>query len=171
MNHQLRIPAKQLRTYCNKYEYGADPKVSHLELAAKEQGYLTRSQLHELALWKSKRRAALALENDERFVREITGFAFSAEHEHSRICALAVLRGVHFPTASVVLHFCVDRSYPILDFRAIWSLGLEKPRAYSPAYWCDYTLLCRSLAKEHGLTVRELDMALWQYSRENQADA
>lgn len=171
MDHRLRIPANQLRAYYQKYDFGADPNLSHLEVAAKQQGHLTRDQLHQLALWKSKRRAALVLTNDEALVREVTGFAFSAVHEHSRIGALVLLKGVHFPTASVVLHFCVDRSYPILDFRAIWSLGLEQPSGYSPEYWCTYTALCRSLAKRHGLTVRELDMALWQYSREHQGEA
>lgn len=168
LNHRLRIPENLIRSYCEKYDYRADPILTHVAHAAKKQGFLTREQLHEIALWKSKRRAELTLDNDENFVREITGFAFSANNEHSRIGALSLLKGVQFPTASVILHFCVDRNYPILDFRAIWSLGIKKPSTYSAEYWCEYTKLCRSLAKKHNLTVRELDMALWQYSREHQ---
>ena len=171
MEHHLRIPPDELRKYAEQYDYGADPNLSHLEDAAKRQGHLTRDQLHELALWKSRRRARLVLANDESFVREVTAFAFSANHEYSRIGALSLLKGVQFPTASVVLHFCVDRSYPILDFRTIWSLGLDKPPFYTPEYWCAYTALCRSLSAEHGLTIRELDMALWQYSRTHQGGA
>jgi hypothetical protein len=171
MDHCLRIPPNQLRIYCEKYDYGYDPKLSHLKATVEQHGFLTCLQLNELALWKSPRRAGLVFENEEIFVQEVTRFAFSAEHEHSRIGALALLKGVRYPIASVVLHFCVDTSYPILDFRAIWSLGMDQPSAYSPEYWCDYISLCRSLAAKHGLTVRELDMALWQFSREHQREA
>lgn len=169
MEPVLRIPPNDIRAYIQRYDYEADSRLAHIREAAKDQRYITRSQLHEVALWKSKRRATLVNENEESFVREITEFAFQAMHEHSRIGALVLLAGVHYPTASVILHFCLDASYPILDVRAIWSLGLKKPSAYTPEYWVRYTGICRSLAKEHNLTVREFDKALWQYSREHQA--
>ena len=171
MRPKLRIPPHALRSYQERYDYTADPKLEHIRVVAKSQGHLTVGQLHEIALWKSKRRAALVKTNPEGFVREITSFAFTAEYERSRVGALVLLRGVQFPTASVILHFCVDSTYPILDFRAIWSLGLDKPAFYTPDYWEKYTEVCRSLAAKHGLSVRELDMALWQYSREHQRDA
>ena len=171
MHHNLRIPPLELRSYQERYDYTADPKLEHIRPLAEFQGYLTVSQLHELARWKSKRRAELTKNNSEAFVREITTFAFSAKFEQSRIGSLILLSGVQFPTASVILHFCVDATYPILDFRAIWSLGLQKPAVYSPEYWIKYTGVCRSLAAKHGLSVRELDMALWQFSKERQRDA
>lgn len=167
----LRIPAHQIAAYSRRYDDQNDSRLAHIRKAAEKQRYITRSQLHEIALWKSKRRAELVNENDEGFVREITEFAFSATHEHSRIGSLVLLSGVQYPTASVILHFCVDRTYPILDVRAIWSLGLSKPSLYSPEYWVEYTSICRSFAKQYGLTVREFDMALWQYSREHQGVA
>ena len=167
MRPRLRIPPRQLRALIERYDPSADPRLDDVSAAAKAQGHLTRLQLHQIALWKSRRRAGLALENPESFVREITAFAFNAKHEESRIGALVLLKGVQYPTASVILHFCIDRSYPILDFRAIASLGLEQPSAYSPAYWVEYTGECRALASKYSLTVRELDMALWQYSKEN----
>lgn len=171
MKHRLRIPRKLLHSYSQRYNQGLDPTLTHLELAVQEQGHLTRQQVHELALWKSRRRANLVKVNDETFVREITAFAFSTTHEHARIGALSLLQGVKYPTASVILHFCLDRSYPILDFRAIWSLGMEQPSSYTPNYWVEYTDLCRSIATTNELSVRELDMALWQYSKEHQGNA
>ncbi len=171
MRHNLRIPLGQLRLYQQRYDYAAAPKLEHIRPQVKAQGFLTVAQLHELASWKSKRRAELATKNSEEFVREITSFAFSSTFEQSRIGSLVLLSGVQFPTASVILHFCVDDTYPILDFRAIWSLGLEKPAVYSPEYWIKYTNVCRSLAVKHNLSVREFDMALWQFSKEHQRDA
>lgn len=168
MQHDLRIPTRELHFYQGRYDYTADPRLDHIRPLANAQGYLTISQLHELAKWKSERRAELTKTNTEAFVREITTFAFAAADEESKIGSLVILNGVQFPTASVILHFCVDDSYPILDFRAIWSLGMKKPSAYSPEYWIKFTKVCRSLAAKHRLSVRELDMALWQYSKEHQ---
>ena len=65
MQPALRIPTNEIRTYSNRYDYDADPKLDHIREAAKKQRYITRSQLHEIALWKSKRRAALVKENEE----------------------------------------------------------------------------------------------------------
>ncbi len=165
---KLRIPLSELRSYQKRYDVTADPKLEHIRPLAKLQGSLTVQQLHELVLWKSSRRAKLAKANSEEFAREITTFAFSAKSEHSRIGSLVLLQGVQYPTASVILHFCVSESYPILDFRAIWTLGLEKPSTYSPAFWVEYIRVCRELAAKNQLCVRELDMALWQFSKEHQ---
>ncbi|MBL8529803.1 MAG: hypothetical protein JNL68_19145 [Burkholderiales bacterium] len=171
MQPALRIPFDEVAAYSRRYDYDADPKLAHIRVAAQNQGFLVRDQLHEVALWKSRRRAALVKENEESFVKEVTEFAFKAMHEHSRIGSLVLLSGVHYPTASVILHFCVDETYPILDFRAIWSLGLKQPSVYTPEYWVEYTSCCRSMAQQHGLSVRQFDMALWQYSKEHQGDA
>ena len=171
MSPALRIPEQKLREYQQRYVYTADPKLDHIRIAADSQKFLTVKQLHDVALWKSKRRADLTKKNPEDFVREITTFAFAAKHEESRIGTLVLLHGVQYPTASVILHFCVDNTYPILDFRAIWSLGMEQPTVYSTSYWLKYIEVCRSLSQKHGMSVRELDMALWQFSKEHQKDA
>lgn len=168
MQPSLRIPTGEIQAYKNRYNAKALPKLAHITAAAKSQGYLTLNQLHELAQWKSGRRAELVKKNDGGFVREITEFAFKATHEYAKCGALVLLAGVQYPTASVVLHFCVNDNYPILDFRAIWSLGLQQPSAYTAAYWAEYVDVCRALAREHDITVRELDMALWQFSFEHQ---
>lgn len=168
MKPNLRIPSKKLHYYVGRYSFEADPKIEHVRGLGHKPGYLTPEQLHDVCYWKSKRRAQLALSNAPEFVKEITSFAFHAKSEAARIGALTLLGGVSYPTASVVLHFCLDSSYPILDFRALWSLGIPKPAQYTPAFWEDYLGCCRRLAKQHGLTVRELDQALWQFSKEEQ---
>ena len=101
-------------------------------------------------------------------MKEITKFVFSARCEESRFGALRLLSGVRFTTASVILHFRVDQSYPILDSRASWSLGIKPPFPYTFAFWNDYVRLCRTLAVKYDLSVWELNMALWQYASEHQ---
>ncbi|MFC5595384.1 hypothetical protein [Lysobacter niastensis] len=163
MKRKPRIPLKQIRKYQDMYSAYADSEFDHLRGVA----HLTPAQLYEICRWKSKRRPELALGNSKELVKEITAFAFSAKCEESRIGVLTLLDGVSFPTASVILHFCVSRSYPILDFRALWSLGIEKPAAYSARFWIEYVECCRNMARDNGLSVRSLDKALWQYSREH----
>jgi len=73
---------------------------------------------------------------------------------------MRIKHSLRIPTASVVLHFCVDQTYPILDFRAIWNLGIEKSSQYTIAFWNEYVKICRSVVLAHNLPVRELDMEL-----------
>jgi hypothetical protein len=168
MEYTLRVPPQKLRHYQEKYNYKAEARLEKFRRIGPQQGYLTVSQLHEICHWKSKRRAALAKTNPVNLVKELTAFAFSAKCETSRLGALTLLEGVHFPTASVILHFCVDQSYPILDLRALWSLSIEKPSQYTFRFWEKYVGVCRAVAKRHGMSVRELDMALWQFSKDRQ---
>ena len=92
----------------------------------------------------------------------------SAKHERIRIGSLLPLAGVGFPTASVILHFCHKDPYPIIDFRALWSLGYDKPPSYNIQFWQEYVDYTRKLAQQTGLSIGELDKALWQYSSERQ---
>lgn len=101
-------------------------------------------------------------------VKEITTFYFSTPDEFSRITSLTLLQGVMWPTASVILHFCVSNDYPILDVRAIYSLGEKKPSSYDFNYWDKYVKVCRSIATKNNISIRYLDKALWQYSKENE---
>lgn len=82
---------------------------------------------------------------------------------------LTLLSGVQWPTASVILHFCAAEPYPILDFRALWSLSEDvPPSGYTFPFWWSYCEATRCLAAKARVSMRVLDRALWQYSKENQ---
>lgn len=53
------------------------------------------------------------------------------------------MSGVNIPTASVFLHFCHHDPYPILDFRELWSLGIDQRITYNFQIWWDYVKFCR----------------------------
>jgi len=55
-------------------------------------------------------------------VREATQTALETADERAKTYILRTLAGVEWPTASVILHFCNRQPYPILDYRALWSL-------------------------------------------------
>jgi hypothetical protein len=82
---------------------------------------------------------------------------------------LTLLAGVDWATASVVLHFCHADPYPILDYRALWSVGQDdEPDRYDFTYWGAYTAFTRDIARRNSVSMRILDRALWKYSELHQ---
>ena len=70
------------------------------------------------------------------------------------------------PTASTLLYFAFPDDYPILDIRALESLGVKPRSTYPVSFWLEYLDACRELAARAGVSIRTLDKALWQYSKE-----
>jgi hypothetical protein len=61
-------------------------------------------------------------------ISEVTGIVLQkSRNEKMWIEILTILEGVNYSVASTLLHFAFPDQYPILDFRTIWSLGIEKP--------------------------------------------
>jgi hypothetical protein len=133
-----------------------------------ERRFLTAEQLVDLGRWKSRRPTRLYQQNDDLTVQEVTRFCLAAKSERAKVEALQTLRGVKYPVASVILHFAFPDQYPIMDFRAIWSLGWEQPKQYDFLFWQKYCAAIRGLAEKHGLPIRTIDKALWQYSADHQ---
>ena len=104
-------------------------------------------------------------------MQEVTRYALKTEYDKgAAIERLTILHGVGAATASVVLHFFHKKDYPILDFRALWSVSLieDKKYNYSYALWSKYVEYCREQAADAGVCMRDLDRALWQFSECNQ---
>ncbi len=165
---KLRFPESEIQQWAERYKSGTT-EAGFIEIRSKvqEQGYLDKKLLKRVAHWKSPRRAGLIERNDDDYVKEITSWSFGATSERARIRVLRLLDGVGWPTASAILHLFHRDPYPILDFRALWSIRLETYR-YSSSFWSDYTYFCRDIASRNQIDMRTLDKALWQYSKENQ---
>lgn len=165
----LRFDKSEIGHWSSLYDYPGDAEVESVASKNRQQGHLTRQEFLTLCKWKTPRSQPKCALNSEALIRDTTSIALSSVHEELRIGALLVLDGVSWPTASVILHFWHKDPYPILDFRALWSLGLDKqPAYYSFDLWWKYTEYCRNLAEKAGVSMRTLDRALWQYSSENQ---
>jgi len=173
----MRIKIEEILKYAERYDLGV--KGTPDELVEKEltewflnHKYLNRENLIKLGRWKSPRalnQYQSQINGDER-VKELTLFALSSKDEYIRIMCPQLLKGVSWGVASVILHFTYPDDYSIIDFRAVWTLDWEQPQIYTFDYWMKYTNYIRELAKETGYTVRSIDKALWQYSKENQSN-
>ena len=162
----MRLPfdPPEIIALAARFPPGDDAHVAALGAAAAARGYYTRGEFLALCEWKSPRSRPLVADNPRGAVARATRRALHGA-ERDRIEALLSLRGVGFPTASVLLHFADPAAYPILDVRAVAALG-ETRTAYTIPFWLEYVETCRALAREHGVSLRTLDKALWQYSRE-----
>jgi hypothetical protein len=166
---RLRFPLSEVMYWAARYSYADDAEVEAIGRSASKRGSYTRDEFLTVTRWKTQRSRSRCEGNDEASVEATTRLALSAPEERIRIEAFTRLHGVAYPTASVLLHFARPDAYPIIDFRALWSLGwASPPTSYTFAFWWAYTLACRSLAKNAGVTVRTLDRALWQYSKVKQ---
>ncbi len=165
--------AKRFLEYFSNYEaqFELEQELTNKTLVDKvqQQEYLDLNLLKKVAYWKSPRRADRIDLNSESDVKEITHYAFTTQSERVRYGILQLLDGVRLPIASVILQFYHKEPYPIIDVRALWSIGIDKKgNNYPFPFWQKYVAFCRDLAKRNNVDMRTLDRALWQYSRENQ---
>jgi hypothetical protein len=166
---KLRFSEQDIVRIAARYEYsGGDGNLIRLRPTIMTRRCLLKEELKQLALWKSPRSSGRIENNQEEYVKEVTLFALSASTERAIIEVLTLLDGVQWPTASVILHFFHRNPYPVLDYRALWSLSLKLPKCYSFEFWWAYVEYCRELSSRNGVDMRTLDKALWQYSKEKQ---
>lgn len=169
---ELRFPLSKVPFWAARYRYADDAAVEAIGVVARRRGWYTRDEFLVVTHWKTPRSKSRCERNEASAVEAITALALSTPDERLRSEALTGLQGVGFPTASVLLHLAHRDRYPILDYRALWSLGVETPPSpYAFDFWWAYTEACRSLAAEAGVSMRTLDRALWQYSKEHQGRA
>lgn len=173
---KLRFSPADIVTLSEDYESGLRPRDKQLTDAITQtvfpayaaSGSLTKPNFVTVCAWKTPRSKPRCESNDEGLVREISALARTVETEQLRIELWTLLSGVKWPTASVFLHFAFPNQYPILDFRALWSLHEDVPKQYSFPFWWRYTLFCRELSHANGVSMRTLDQSLWQYSKLHQ---
>ena len=166
---QLRFRPEDIRALADRYGYEDDVPVLEAGRRARDSGRFSLKDFLDVCYWKTPRSRSKCQKNTAEEVKEITGIALRTPVERVRTEVLRCLHGVELPTASVLLHIAHRDPYPIIDFRALWSMGIEKlPRYYSFSFWTQYVHACRLLAQEHGVDMRTLDRALWQYSKEHQ---
>ena len=171
MKMKLRFPESEINCWANRYTERQKEKdrtkeqyLVDLKNKVQECSYLTKEELHDIARWKSPRRANLTLENTDDFIKDITKSAFTATDKWAKLMILTLLQGVREPTASAILHLFDNGQYPILDIHALWSVGLSWEKRTSYPFWLEYIEFCQDTANNNNISMREFDRALWKFS-------
>jgi hypothetical protein len=165
---ELQFPAADIPALASRFgdSDDAEQRYRRAGAAARARGRYTRSEFLLLCAWKSPRSRPLVAANSPTRIARATGRALTGNDEAERMEALLGLNGVGVPTASVLLHFAEPDRYPILDVRALESLGVNGRSVYPVSFWLRYLDACRELAASNGVSLRTLDKALWQHSKE-----
>lgn len=163
-----KLTQDELRTYADRYSYGREDQVISMVPTVRQRGFMTKPELITLGDWKSPRIRSKIASNDESVVEVVSRMSLEARDVKLAVHIPQALVGVGMPVASTFLHWFHEEPFPILDFRALWTLGIDMPNVYSLAFWESYVDVVRALASDWKTDMRTLDRALWQYSSENQ---
>ena len=167
---KLRFPISRIAALAARFPGEDDEEIERdIAPAARARGYLLRREFLRLCEWKTPRTRSLCASNSPQPIRSATRLAFATSDPSESVTHLMQLRGVALPTASVILHFCAPDPYPILDVRALWSLGAVGPVSRYRAVWPEYVTATREIARRARCDMRTLDRALWQYSKESES--
>ena len=165
----LQFPATEIEALATRFGSVDESHLLTVGAAVRARGYYTREEFIAVCAWKTPRSRPKVASNTEAAVTEATHRALAATPEDTRMMALLRLAGVGVPTASVLLYCAFPRDYPILDVRALESLGVRPRSQYPVSFWLEYLAACRELAARHGVSIRTLDKALWEHSKESAA--
>jgi hypothetical protein len=166
---ELQFPAGEIEPLASRFGFADDARLLARGAAARARGHYTREEFIEVCAWKTTRSRSKVASNSEAAVAEASGVAFASMDEATRMGALLELEGVGVPTASTLLYVAFPDDYPILDVRALESLGVKPRSQYPVSFWLQYLAACRELARSCGVSIRTVDKALWQHSKERPA--
>jgi hypothetical protein len=129
-------------------------------------GKNVRGSLEDIFVWKTKGRGRSRLDkNSDGDVFDALRLAVSASTERAAISVLCGLQGVDIPIASAIMTAIRPAQFTVIDFRALEALSQPKVVVSLP-YYLRYLAACKAIASEVGCSLRTLDQALWQWSRE-----
>jgi hypothetical protein len=171
ISFELQFPAREIEALARRFPALDDTRLERVGEAVRTRGHYTRAEFVEVCAWKTPRSRPKVASNPEPVVIATTRRALGATDEAARMSALLELNGVGVPTASTLLYVAFPQDYPILDVRALESLGVKARSTYPVSFWLAYLDACRTLARGAGVSLRTLDKALWQRSKELSAAA
>ena len=140
--------------------------VMKIRSSVEDNGYLTKTELMEMAHWKDPQfaRSNIKKGNLPERIEAVTRDAFRPSDDWEKLEKLTDIVGVGESIASAILHLYNKGQYPILSEPARWSVGLERKKRTTYPFWLEYIEFCRDIANRNGVEMRTLDRALWFYS-------
>ena len=142
---------------------------------ARRRGYLTLGELVAACRWKSPRPIKHIRANTHHRVRAATRTALTTRSEALRLEALLQLVGVSVPTASAILTLLDPKRYGVIDIR-VWQLlhavgavtENRKGTHFRPEHWLQFLSILRHLSSRLGVTVREVELTLFNVHKAHQ---
>jgi hypothetical protein len=138
-------------------------------------GEFSRAEFVEMARWKSPRAMPLYRRHRAARIRALSRKVLATRSEPRRMELLTELSGVSVPVASAILTLIDPRRYGVLDIRVwqlLWALGAvdRRPagRGFTVADWLVYLAELRGHARGLGVSVRTVELTLFERHRRAQ---
>ena len=126
-----------------------------------------------IVTWKSNRtktKIRKGLDDAGKTVQELMREVAQAKTPRDKVQVLLQVWGIGLAMASAILTVCYPKEFTVLDYRA-WDVledaslqGLPEDYPATPDEYLDYCAVCRRLAEQVGMSLRDLDRALWAKS-------
>jgi hypothetical protein len=135
---------------------------------------LTRFDFYAIITWKSNR--SISKVRDGLRTANLTTTALMTQvsqcaTDQDRMNMLIEINGIGVPVASAILTVCYPDRFTVLDYRA-WEALFHFKRVMSKTmptgtagYFNTYLPACRTLAQQLRMRLRELDRAMWGWSK------
>ena len=167
------LTKKEIEEYIGKYErnWKEEDKKTFDEIHSmlSKNGFLNKEQLYEVAYWKTHRKSKIVKNNPDEIVKDVTELALKITNdeynEKYKIRILCALDGIGIPRASTILTMDNPDEYGIIDFYAWLALNGKEKIGFNENEWIKYLKRIKGLAKKHGKTPRQIDMALMKYGQ------
>jgi len=126
-----------------------------------------------IVVWKSNRtktKVKKGLDDAGKSVQELMREVAQAETPGAMVEVLLQVGGIGLAVASAILAVCDPKTFTVLDYRAWETLqgasleGLPEHYPVTSDEYLDYCRVCRRLAEQVGMSLRDLDRALWAKS-------
>ena len=141
-----------------------------------EEQTLTPFDFFAIILWKSNRvktKVRKGLADAGMRVQTLMGHVARAHAPEEKVKLLTRIDGIGIRIASAILAVCYPSQFTVLDYRAWDTLtsckvaGLPRSIPATPAAYVQYCEACIGLAEKVGISLRDLDRALWARSWED----
>jgi len=134
--------------------------------AAIATGDFSQARLRVIFRWKTGNRGKSRIEkNTKAVVEDALRLAVASKEPQCAIAVLMSLHGVQVPVASAIMTAIRPDEYTVIDFRALEALGAPTEDR-SIDFYVKYLAFCREQAREWGMSLRDFDRALWQWSKD-----
>lgn len=134
----------------------------------KEQNYLTREQLYEIAFEASTRSAYHVRRNPEKRCRKVTENIMKMEDDFSQIALICSLKGFKAAIGSAVLTALDPETHTVIDTR-VWAAlerkgyFSERREVFGPEEYVEMMETIRNIADETGHSTADIGYALFAY--------
>ena len=158
----LRISKGWIEAWAAEYGDYDSSRVDDLSGKARP----TYDDIERVYRWKSSRSVGHFLDNDPEHVVSAVRSALRAKGDAAALARVEILNGVKARTGSALLAIFRPDRYTVMDWRARETLEAfghlqELRRASWTNVWPEYMNLCRDIASRTGVSLRDLDRALW----------